>query len=125
MGDDGWVSYGLHVGVLATAFHGRGADVVLVASVGGYSLAWAVGLIALVLPAGAGARDVTLVLALSGVLATNPAIAVAVVSRAVSTVCDLTLAAVAAGAGARLLRRATNQSARDAADDGMARSAAD
>ena len=119
----GWLCYGLHVAVLAAAFDGQGADRILVASIGGYALAWAAGLIAFVLPAGAGARDVTLVLGLSGVLATNPAIAVAVVSRAVSTVCDLGLAAAAAGAGARGLRRArADSSGRVAVDDGIARS---
>jgi hypothetical protein len=99
----GWLSYGLHVAVLAAAFKGDSAATI--AAIGGYALAWAAGLIAFVLPAGAGARDVALVLALSGVLATNAAIAVAVVSRTITTACDLALAVSAAWAGARLRRR--------------------
>jgi hypothetical protein len=95
----GWLCYGLHVAILAAAFDGHSSATIIIAATGGYALAWATGLIAFVLPAGAGARDVTLVLALSGVVATNPAIAVAVVSRAVTTVCDLALAAAAAGSG--------------------------
>lgn len=119
-----WLSYGLHVAVLAAVFHGHGADTILVASTGGYALAWAAGLIAFVLPAGAGARDVTLVLALSGVLATNPAIAVAVVSRAVTTICDLCLAAIAVIAAARLMRRSAAESPhRTPTEDNMVQSA--
>jgi glycosyltransferase 2 family protein len=106
----GWLSYGAHVAVLAAAFHLHSVAILLVASVGGYALAWATGLIAFVLPAGAGARDVTLVLALAAVLPTNPAIAVAVVSRAVTTVCDLALAGVAAiGVAPRLRERAAER----------------
>jgi hypothetical protein len=121
----GWLCYGLHVAVLVAAFRGHGGDTIAVASIGGYALAWTAGLIAFVLPAGAGARDVTLVLALSGVVATNPAIAVAVVSRAVTTVCDLGLAAIAAWAAARVMRRADAESPhRTPVDDGMARSTA-
>jgi hypothetical protein len=91
----GWLSYGVHVTLLAGAFPSGGAGSLVVASLGGYPLAWAAGMIAFMLPAGAGARDVTLVLALSAVVATNSAIAAAVVSRAVTTACDLALAAVA------------------------------
>ena len=121
----GWLCYGLHVAVLVAAFRGHGADTIAVASIGGYALAWTAGLIAFVLPAGAGARDVTLVLALSGVVATNPAIAVAVVSRAVTTVCDLGLAGIAAGAAIRVMRRAVAESRpRTPVDDGMVHSAA-
>jgi glycosyltransferase 2 family protein len=96
----GWLSYGAHVALLAAAFDVHGTATLLVASLGGYALAWSAGLMAFVLPAGAGARDVTLVLALSAVLPTNPAIAVAVVSRVVTTVCDLALAASAGAVSA-------------------------
>ena len=120
----GWLSYGLHVAVLVGAFRGHGADRVAVASIGGYALAWTAGLVAFVLPAGAGARDVTLVLALSGVVATNPAIAVAVVSRAVTTVCDVGLATIAGAAAVRVMRRTVPQPPRGApVNDGMAHSA--
>jgi glycosyltransferase 2 family protein len=120
----GWLSYGLHVAVLVAAFRGHGAYTIAVASTGGYALAWTAGLIAFVLPAGAGARDVTLVLALSGVVATSPAIAVAVVSRAVTTVCDLGLAAIAAAAAVRMMRRTVLESPhRTHMDDSVVHSA--
>jgi len=119
----GWLSYGLHVAVLVAAFREYGADTVTVASIGGYALAWTAGLIAFVLPAGAGAPDVALVLALSGVVATNPAIAVAVVSRAVTTVCDLGLAAIAAGAAIRVMRPTVAESRhRTAVNEGIVHS---
>jgi len=101
----GWISYGVHVALLAGAFPSGGAGSLAVASLGGYPLAWAAGMIAFMLPAGAGARDVTLVLALSAVVTTNTAIAVAVVSRAVTTGCDLALAAVAALGARAVVRR--------------------
>jgi hypothetical protein len=101
----GWVVYGLHVAVLAAAFHLHSVGTLLAAAVGGYALAWAAGLAAIVLPAGAGARDVTLVLALAAVLPTSAAVGVAVVSRAVTTVCDLALAGAAAVVVAPLLRQ--------------------
>lgn len=101
----GWLSYGLHVAVLAAAFDVHGTATLLWAAIGGYALAWAAGLIAFVLPAGAGARDVTLVMALAAVVPTNPAIAVAVVSRVVGTMCDLALAGMAAIAVTTLRRR--------------------
>ena len=100
----GWLSYGVHVAVLAEAFRSGGVTPLLVASIGGYPLAWAAGMIAFMLPAGAGARDVTIVLALSAVVPTNSAIAAAVVSRAVTTACDLGLAGAAA-TGARKITR--------------------
>lgn len=104
----GWLAYGLHLFVLVGAFPSGGVGPLLIASIGGYPLAWAAGMIAFVLPAGAGARDVTVVLALSAVVPTSAAIAAAVVSRAVTTVCDLALAAVAAvGARNRLRARPT------------------
>lgn len=105
----GWLSYGVHVAVLAGAFPSGGAASLVVASIGGYPLAWAAGMIAFMLPAGAGARDVTIVLALSAVVPTNSAIAAAVVSRAVTTACDLGLAGTAAvGARSASRRRAAD-----------------
>jgi hypothetical protein len=105
----GWFCYGVHIALLAGAFPSGGTGSLLVASLGGYPLAWAAGMIAFMLPAGAGARDVTLVLALAAVVTTNSAIAVAVVSRAVTTACDLALAAVAAiGARNAVRRRSTD-----------------
>jgi glycosyltransferase 2 family protein len=108
----GWLCYGLHVAVLAAAFPTRGLPSLAVASLGAYPLAWAAGLVAVVLPAGAGARDVTLILVLSGVVSTNPAIAVAVVSRAVTTGCDLALAGAAVATVGAVVRQRVSAAAR-------------
>jgi glycosyltransferase 2 family protein len=100
----GWVTYGLHVALLTTAFTSHDLGRVLLVSIGGYALAWCAGMIAFVLPAGAGARDLALILALSTVTSSNTALAVAVVSRAVTTLVDLSWAALAI-AGMRQVRR--------------------
>ena len=91
----GWLFYGLHIAVLASAFDTGRSGSLLAASVGGYALAWCAGLIVFLLPAGAGARDLTLVAVLTPLMPTGPALAVALISRIVSTVCDLGCAAVA------------------------------
>jgi hypothetical protein len=91
-----WIFYGLHIFLLASAFHASGGASLFVVSVGGYALAWCAGMVAFMLPAGAGARDVTLVFALSTKLPVGAAVAVAVVSRALTTGCDLGLAALSA-----------------------------
>lgn len=93
----GWVAYGLHVWVLMTSFGPDHRDWRAVAiSTGGYAFAWVAGLLFFILPAGAGARDLSLVLALSAVLPTSQGLALAVLSRGVSIVCDLALAGVSA-----------------------------
>ena len=65
-------------------------------SIGGYAFAWVAGLLFFVLPAGAGARDLSLVVALSAVLPPHQGLALAVLSRGVSIVCDLGTAGLSA-----------------------------
>lgn len=91
----GWLCYGLHIAVLALAFHPHDLGVLFVVCLGGYALAWCAGLVVFLLPAGAGARDLALVGALATVLPTGPALAVAVISRMVTTACDLGCAGLA------------------------------
>lgn len=93
----GWLAYGVHVWVLTTGFgpeYVGWKDVLISASA--YALAWVAGLLFFVLPAGAGARDLSLVVALSVVLPSHDGVAVAVLSRAVSVVCDVALAGLSA-----------------------------
>ncbi len=99
----GWACYGLHIAVLALAFHPRNLATLFVVCIGGYALAWCAGLVVFLLPAGAGARDLALVVALSTVLPTGPALAVAVISRMVTTACDLGCAGVAFATSHRAL----------------------
>lgn len=71
---------------------------------GAFTTAYAVGVLVVVAPAGMGARDVTLVALLAPVTGVTTATAIALLTRALHTGCDLVLAAVAWGL-ARATRR--------------------
>ncbi|MGZ4591033.1 MAG: lysylphosphatidylglycerol synthase domain-containing protein [Actinomycetes bacterium] len=75
-----WVVFGLHVWVLAV---GLGADPLrtLPVAIGGFALAFSIGPLLVVLPAGAGVREAVLVVLLSTVLPPAEATAVALTSR--------------------------------------------
>jgi glycosyltransferase 2 family protein len=96
-----WVLMGLQAWVLLVGF-GAPALRSLPVAIGGYALAYALGQLAVGLPAGAGVRDAALTLALSTVVATPTALVVALLSRVILTVVDLTMA----GAQLLALRRA-------------------
>jgi len=86
-----WLCYGLHTWLLAVAL---GADPLptLPVAVGGFALAWCVGYLVIVTPAGLGVREVALVAALSPVLAPADALVLAIASRAIVTAADLVVA---------------------------------
>lgn len=84
----GWAAAGVHVWLLASDLGARGPRSLLVAA-GGFALAWCAGFAVVVLPAGAGARDLTLAVALAPVLGFGSALVVALVSRLLFTVGDL------------------------------------
>lgn len=67
----------------------------VVVCVSAFTLAWCVGFITFISPAGAGAREAALVLMLSGVMSPGRALSVAVVSRVLMTAADLLLAGLA------------------------------
>jgi hypothetical protein len=92
---------GSHVWVLAMGF---GADPVesFPVAVGGFAIAFALGPLLVVLPAGAGVREAVLVVLLSTVLPTTDAAAVALTSRGLLMVTDGLFAAVSGAAAARL-----------------------
>jgi hypothetical protein len=118
----GWVAYGLHVWILMTSFGPELRDWrSLAISTGGYAFAWVAGLLFFILPAGAGARDLSLVVALSAVLPTPHGLAVAVLSRGVSIVCDL----ATAGVSAVRIRRVRTRWERDGGDAAEVRPAVD
>jgi uncharacterized membrane protein YbhN (UPF0104 family) len=85
-----WLCFGIHVYVLVAAF---GEPDAFVRSVGAYALAWVAGFVVFFAPAGAGARELSLVVLLAPVLERPEALAVAVVSRVLSVVGDLVVAA--------------------------------
>ena len=94
-----WAAYGLHVVLLVLAQPRAGSVSVPLLSVGGYALAWTVGFLFLLAPAGALIRETVLVLSLAPVLDRPAATAVAVISRGLMTVGD-----VLWGAAGALLR---------------------
>ncbi len=86
-----WLLYGSHVWVLAL---GLGADPwgSLPVAIGGFALAFSIGPLLVVLPAGAGVREAVLVVTLSTVMPTTDATAVALTSRGLLMVTDGLLA---------------------------------
>ncbi len=90
-----WMLYGLQIWILATrlgAPPGKAAAVAL----GGFAFAWSAGFMVVFAPAGAGVRDVLLLVLLSSVLRTADAVAVVLASRVLMTAGDLLSAAAAA-----------------------------
>lgn len=89
-----WVMYGLQIFVLA---HALGADAAsaLPLSIGAFALAWSLGFIVILAPAGVGVREAALVLGLSPVLGKDEALLVALVSRALMTLGDAVWAGIA------------------------------
>ncbi|HWH31472.1 MAG TPA: lysylphosphatidylglycerol synthase domain-containing protein [Egibacteraceae bacterium] len=80
-----WALYGLHLWLLA---RDAGADLGLLGAVGAFALAWAAGFLFVVAPVGAGAREAVLVGIAAGTGGTGVLLAVALLSRALSTVAD-------------------------------------
>jgi glycosyltransferase 2 family protein len=77
-----WLLFGLHAWLLVIGVGGPvGAS--LAVSVGGFALAYGIGPLAVVAPAGAGVRETALVLTLGTVVGGTAALAVALVSRVV------------------------------------------
>jgi hypothetical protein len=92
-----WLFNGLQMWLLAEKFGAPVGRTILLA-VGGYAFAWCVGFVVVIASAGAGIREVLIIAALSPVIGSPAALACALVSRAVNTVCDLICAGAAAAA---------------------------
>jgi uncharacterized membrane protein YbhN (UPF0104 family) len=117
-----WVFYGLQAWLLVGDIAGKSLHVLLLAA-GGYALAWTVGFILIPFPGGIGPRELALIAVLSPVMPPGPALVVALMSRVVTTIGDLTWAAVAAGVGRRQRREALEETrAALAADQTLAAS---
>jgi glycosyltransferase 2 family protein len=95
-----WIFNGLQIWFLAEKFGAPAGKTALLA-LGGYAFAWCVGFLVVIAPAGAGIRDTLIVAALAPVIGSGPALAVALVSRAVNTVSDLLVAGAAAASRRR------------------------
>ena len=91
-----WLAIGAQTLVLVTRVGGVELGWrVAVLCVGAFGVAWVVGFVTFISPAGAGAREAALVLMLSGVLSPGRALLVAIVSRVLMTGADLGLAGAA------------------------------
>ena len=89
-----WAAYGVHLFVLVSALPGSAGPNRLLLSTGAYALAWTAGFVVVVAPAGAGVRELALVVALAPVLPRSSALALAVLSRVLMTLGDLLWGAV-------------------------------
>lgn len=99
-----WLAFGVQVAVLAADLGASGGRAIAL-SIGGFALAWSVGFLAVLLPAGIGVREAALVAALGPVLAAGPALLLALMSRVVMSMADLAAAAVALAARGRVAVR--------------------
>jgi uncharacterized membrane protein YbhN (UPF0104 family) len=100
-----WAAAGLQVWALAVALGAPTTTRTLALAIGGYALAWAVGFVVVIAPAGAGAREVALVAVLSPVLDRGAVLVVVLASRVLFTAVDLALAGLGIAVG-RAGRRA-------------------
>ncbi|MGL3198127.1 MULTISPECIES: lysylphosphatidylglycerol synthase domain-containing protein [Curtobacterium] len=105
-----WVAYGVQATVVLRAF-GADSPVLFPVAVGAYAVAWLVGFLVVIAPAGIGPREGVLVLLLGAVASGAGPLALAVISRAFMTLGDVVLA----GYGAVLAARHRRSTARAAA----------
>jgi glycosyltransferase 2 family protein len=90
----GWTCYGAHLYFVAP-------EIGPVFAVGAFAMSWCLGIMTFVVPAGAGVRELAMVAALSPVMESGPAIAVALCSRIVIIAGDLACAGLAGIASRR------------------------
>jgi glycosyltransferase 2 family protein len=95
-----WVCYGLQIWLLADHLGLTGPSGMLLA-IGAFAFAWCAGFLVILVPAGAGIRELVLIGLLHPEIGVGRATAVALVSRVLLTIGDL----VSAGAAAWLARR--------------------
>ncbi|MFC1437826.1 lysylphosphatidylglycerol synthase transmembrane domain-containing protein [Streptacidiphilus sp. N1-10] len=93
-----WGLVGLQIWILVVGM-GVPALKALAPSIGGFAFAWSVGFLIIIAPAGAGVRDVILAAMLTPIMDVGLATAVALVSRVLTVVADLLVAALAGWLG--------------------------
>jgi hypothetical protein len=97
-----WIVQAVHIYFLCVNL-GADARTALIPAIGAYALAWSVGFVAFLLPAGSGTREVLLAVGLAGQLPGGHAAAatIAILSRVVTVVCDLLAGLIALLLGRR------------------------
>ncbi|HVQ92561.1 MAG TPA: lysylphosphatidylglycerol synthase domain-containing protein [Mycobacteriales bacterium] len=88
-----WLLFGLHAWVLVLGVGGPANLSTLAVSIGGFALAYGIGPLAVIAPAGAGVREAGMVLTLGTVVSGTAALAIALVSRIVLVGVDFAQAA--------------------------------
>ncbi|WP_413451013.1 lysylphosphatidylglycerol synthase domain-containing protein [Georgenia phoenicis] len=105
----GWVVAGVQVWLIATWLGMEATLATAALSVGGYALAWIVGFLAIVVPAGVGVREAVLGALLAGQLGAGAVVVTVLLARVVLTAADLLLGvaamAVVRSRGRRLAER--------------------
>ncbi|WP_433353373.1 lysylphosphatidylglycerol synthase transmembrane domain-containing protein [Microtetraspora malaysiensis] len=96
----GWAAYGTHLALIVHGLGASGPQAALL-SVGAFALAWSLGFIVVIAPAGVGVREVAMVAALAPVLSQDAAIAATLCSRLIVSVGDLVCAGLAGLAARR------------------------
>lgn len=94
-----WAFFGAQAWVLAGDL--GGGDVTYLEATGAFALAWVVGFLVVLAPAGVGVREVALVVALGGALTPGAGLALALVSRGIMTLADAILAGLGMVTGSR------------------------
>lgn len=100
-----WVLYGIHLWILTSSsagFHLGG----LVQCIGALALGMCAGVLVIVAPSGIGVREAVVVAALSPFMDAGVALGLALASRLVFTLCEVTAGVISAAAGSRILRNA-------------------
>jgi hypothetical protein len=91
-----YVMFGVHLWLLSTSVGAPGFDTLILCA-GAMGVSMTAGLMAFFLPSGLGAREAVIVAALVTVMPSGQALALAVVSRLMFTIADLSSAGIAAG----------------------------
>lgn len=91
-----WLLAGLHVHLLVTALGADATVATAALATGAYALAWTVGFLVVVVPAGVGVREAVLGLALADQLSGGAVVIAVIASRMLLTVADLALGLAAA-----------------------------
>ena len=86
-----WLLAGLHVWLLATALGAEATIATAALATGGYALAWTVGFLVVVVPAGVGVRETVLALVLAGQLSGGSVVVAVLASRVLMTLADVAL----------------------------------
>ncbi|MCS5512542.1 flippase-like domain-containing protein [Curtobacterium flaccumfaciens pv. betae] len=99
-----WLAYGVQATLVLRVF-GADSPTLFPVAVGAYAVAWLVGFVVVIAPAGIGPREGILVLLLGSVAGGSAPLALAVISRVFMTIGDVVLAGVGALLAARHRRK--------------------